>query len=83
MSKHEYSVYQSIFSTENIAAAFRAKGDGSGLGKDGSPRGGINGYPNYPTGKLFPGYANSLLSEDAAFSDPGGTGAAQQAVGKG
>lgn len=72
MSRHEYSVYQSIFPPENIAAAFRAKETAAAWGRNGSP--GVTvltGYPNYPTGKLFPGYANSLLSEDAAFSDPG------------
>lgn len=60
-----------FFPPENIAAAFRAKETAAAWGRMGHRVTVLTGYPNYPTGKLFPGYANSLLSEDAAFSDPG------------
>ena len=60
-----------FFLPENIAGAFRAKETAAAWGKRGHQVTVLTGYPNYPTGKLFPGYSLSFLSEDKSFSEEG------------
>ena len=60
-----------FFLPENIAGAFRAKETTAAWSKRGHQVTVLTGYPNYPTGKLFPGYSLSFLSEDKSFSEEG------------
>ncbi len=59
--------FSQFYPPENIASAFRADEHSRAWVEDGSDVTVFTGWPNYPTGSVFPGYKVEMLAEERRY----------------